>query len=460
MAGIQANGIGSGLDINGLVAQLVSAEGAPMQQRITRHETAVTTKISALASLKGSLGAFKSALASLKSVDALQARKATSGNTDLFAVSAGVNAVAGHYDVEVVSLASAHQLGSAAFADGSASEVGYGTLTISVGAASFNVEVDQDASTLAHIRDAINAASSDKSVQATLLNGADGARLVLTSKATGAAGAIKVAASGGDGGLSQLAYDPDGVMSMSELQGANDALIRIADFDVTSATNVFENAIDGVTITAKKAAPDEKIALDVAFDSALVQTRIQKFVSEYNSLQAQLSRLGGYNAETKVAGPMLGDSLLRSVQDQIRRGLTNPVTGLEGEFTTLASIGITTTASGTLEVDSAKLSAAVTGDAGAVASMFGSQNGVAAKLYDFLEDRLASDGEIESRNTRLANDLRSIDKDKEALALRLEQIQSRYQKQFAALDGLLSQMQSTSSYLAQQLANLPKIGER
>src|SRR5687767_3488612 len=118
MAGIQASGVGSGLDVNSLVAQLVSAEGAPLQQRITRHEVAVTTKGSALGSLKGGLAAFKTALEPLKSVAAFQTHKAISGDSKIFTATADSSAVQGHYEVEVLRLAKAHQLGSQPFGGG------------------------------------------------------------------------------------------------------------------------------------------------------------------------------------------------------------------------------------------------------------------------------------------------------------------------------------------------------
>jgi dsRNA-specific ribonuclease len=52
MAGIQASGVGSGLDINSLVSQLVSAENASRSGPILRREAAATTKISALKDAK------------------------------------------------------------------------------------------------------------------------------------------------------------------------------------------------------------------------------------------------------------------------------------------------------------------------------------------------------------------------------------------------------------------------
>jgi flagellar hook-associated protein 2 len=462
MAGIQANGIGSGLDINSLVSQLISAEGAPLQQRISRHEVAVTTKVSALGTLKGALAAFKSALKPLKSVEAFQARKATSADTKIFTVTADTNAVAGSYDVEVVQLAKAHQLASEPFVGGSSANVGYGSLTISVGAKTFIVNIDQNAATLDDVRNAINSAADNTGVQATLLNTAGGSRLVLTSNATGASNVVKVAASGGDGGLNKLAYDPlappvPPAPGLKQLVPAQNAQIRVATFDIESDTNVFEDAIDGVTITAVAESEGEELALDVAFDKSGVQARIQKFVTEYNSMQAQLAKLGSYNADTKAAGPLLGDSLLRAIETETRRAISNPVTGLSGPYTTLASLGITTNATGALQVDAAKLTKALDTDPEGVADLFGAEGGVAARLFSQLEDRLATDGDIEGRNTGLKSELKDIARDKEAFNLRMAQVETRLRKQFTALDSLLSQMQSTSSYLTQQLASLPKI---
>ena len=237
-----------------------------------------------------------------------------------------------------------------------------------------------------------------------------------------------------------------------------DASLKISGFPVSSSTNAVDDAIEGVTINLLKAELGKEFTLDIAFDQASVATRIQNFVTEYNNMQAQLTKLGNYDAATKTAGPLLGDSLLRSVQQDMRNGLTNPVAGLSGDFNALASIGITTTATGTLELDTAKLSKALSADPDAVAHLFGSENGVAARLYAQVDARLQSGSDLDSRNTTLKRQMDDIGREKEALALRMEQIEARYRKQFTALDSLLSQLQTTSSYLSQQLANIPKIG--
>lgn len=458
MAGIQASGVGSGLDINSLVTQLVSAENASRSAPILRRETAATTKISALGTLKGALGAFKGALTPLRNLEVFSARKATSADTTRLSATASSAAAAGSYDIEVMNLATAHRLSSDPYLTGADTAIGYGSLAITVGDESFDVEIPQEANTLEAIRDAINNAPDNTGVQATLLNGTEGTRLILTSRKTGAEHAIKVVASGGDGGLAALDYDPSGTMNLEERDQAKDALVKISGFEVSSATNVIGDAVEGVTINLLKAEVGVKTTLNVSFDTASVTTRIQSFVTEYNNMQAAVSKLGSYDAASKSAGPLLGDSLLRSIEQDMRRGLTNPVTGLTSDYTVLASIGITTTASGTLELDAAKLTKALDSDPDAVAHLFGSENGVAARLYAQVDKRLASSGDLESRNTSLKRDLDQISDDKEAVALRVAQIEARYRKQFTALDSLLSQLQTTSSYLAQQLASVPRAG--
>jgi flagellar hook-associated protein 2 len=450
---------GGVLDVNSLVTQLVAAEKLSQSAPITRHEVAVTTKISALGSLKGALATFKSALEPLHTTEAFQTRSTKLTDATSFSVAADATAVAGHYDVAVVDLAQSQQLGSKLFVGGSTSNVGSGQLNITLGSKSFAITVPPDGATLAEIRDAINTTSGNPGVQATLLNSTGGARLILTGASTGADEAIKVTASGGDGGLNQLVYDPTGTKNLSVLRTAGDAKIRIAGFDVTSHTNVFEDAIDGVTITAKATTEaDKTVGLDVAVDTSIISGRIQTFVTAYNSTQATLGKLGNYNAQTQVAGALLGDSLLRGVQDQIRRDISNPVADVSGSFATLASIGITTTATGTLDVDTRKLNAALAADPAAIAQLFGSEDGVAARLYSQLQKRLSSNGDIETRNQGLNGELKGITDQKARLELRLGQIEARFRKQFVALDTLLTQSQSTASYLTQQLASLPKIG--
>jgi flagellar hook-associated protein 2 len=356
----------------------------------------------------------------------------------------------------VIDLAYAHQLRTGAYVDGSSTVVGTGTLTIGVGEESFSVEIDSNNNTVAGIAAAINAATGNAGVQATLITGTDGTRLVLTSEHTGSDSALTVAQSGGDGGLQVLVYDPDGIKNLTQLHAAQDARISIAGIEATSSTNVFSDAIEGVTISikAKPEVAHTTVGLTVTRNLTATTDAVKKFVSAYNAMQGEIAKQRSFDPATRAAGPLFGDTMLRGIESQIRNALNNPIEGA-GTFATLASIGIKTSAAGKLELDDAKLTAAIEADPAVVTKLFGADNGIAERMYALMKDKLGSSAEIESRNTGLTNGLKQIDAQKAALETRLQTVQARLLKQFTALDSLLSGMQSTSAFLSQQLANLP-----
>ena len=111
---IQSPGISSGIDINGLVQQLVAAERGPGEQRIARNQSRIDTQISALATLRAGLSTLASSLTNLRTVQVFQARRADSGDAEVFTATATASAAAGSYTVEVLARASAQKLASAA----------------------------------------------------------------------------------------------------------------------------------------------------------------------------------------------------------------------------------------------------------------------------------------------------------------------------------------------------------
>jgi flagellar hook-associated protein 2 len=452
---------GSQIDVQGLVQQLVAAERAPLDKQISRESGRVTTQISAVGTLMGTMSTFRSALSSLKTIDVFSTRKAVSGDDKVFTATAGATAVAGNYSIEVEKLAKAHQLSSSPFAQGSAHVVGTGTLTLSLGDKSFSLTIDDSNSTLAGIRDAINSASNNPGVRATLVQGTSGARLVLSSASTGAANDIEVAQSGGNGGLAALVYNSGATTNYTQLTPAQDAIVNIANAKKTSATNVIEGAIDGVTLTLTgQSVAAATTNLAISYDSASVTTRINNFVNAYNTLAAQIKNLRGYDPTTKTAGPMLGDSLLSGIEGQMRRALSDAVPAAGDTYQTLASIGITTQADGTLKVDNTKLQKALSTDFTAVGKLFGSEQGVAAKLFAQADERLKNGGALDTRSKNLVDAQKKIIDHKDDVDARMAVLQKAYVAQFTRLDTLLSHLQVTSSYLSQQIESLANMNKR
>jgi flagellar hook-associated protein 2 len=312
MPAIRSPGITSGLDVNGLVTQLVAAERAPAAQRIQRQETKLATQISALGALRGSLANLQASVNPLKTESAFQTRTVDSSNSGVVTGTATSTAASGSFAIEVRQIASAQKIISNAIAGGASAAVGTGTLTVSMGGSAFDVIIDGTNNSVNGIRDAINGAANNTGVRASIINTTDGARLVLTARDTGAANTIRVTQAGGDGGLAAIVYDPPTTTgNFTELEPAQDALIRVEGFDATSTTNTFTGAIDGVTINAVGAAPGSIQTLVVGNDQKATTERIQKFVNDFNSTANTLAALRRYNPTTREAGPLLGDALLR-----------------------------------------------------------------------------------------------------------------------------------------------------
>ena len=453
--GIISSGIGSGLDIAGLVQQLVAAEAEPIESRLGIQEARAQAKLSAFGSLKSALADFRDTLEPLKDLDSFLSRTATSENEDIFQATVSGNASPANYTVEVAQLATAQKLSSGAFASAD-SAVGTGTLLLSVGGASFGVGIDSENNTLAGIRDAINDALDNTGVAATIVNADSGSYLILSSEKPGVANALTVTQTGGDGGLAALVYNPAlGETALTESIAAQDAIVRIDGLEITSDSNSIADAVEGVTLDLNGAEPGQSFSLRVENDESAAREAVTAFVDAYNELILTFDGVTSFNAEAQQAGPLLGDSTVRTVRDEIRRELSTPTTDIGATFSTLSEVGIELQLEGTLEVDDAALSAALSGEFTNFGQLFSAENGFAVRLFDRVEGYLAGDGLLEARTDGLDAQIDDIGEQREASNERLLALESRLLRQFNALDSLIGELTNTSNFLSQQLASLP-----
>ncbi len=455
---ISATGIGSGLDVTGIVDQLVAAERAPVGNRLAANAARANEELSAIGKLKASLAKFRDALSTLSDPGEFQQRTVSIETEGIFTATTTSAAVPGFYDIEVTSLARRHKLASQAFAD-TVTPIGTGTLAITAGAQSIDIEILDGENTLSDIRTAINDAEDNPGIVATIVNAEDGAHLVVTSTETGASQEISIAASGGDGGLAVFDWDAvSGTGAMNEIQAGADAQLNVDGFAITSADNAISGAIEGVTLNLVDTDPGSTIRMSIGLDASAAEKSVDKFVDAYNEVIGTISELTAYDIENQIAGPLLGDVATRGIKSSLRRELTAVVPDLGATFSTLAEIGVTTTASGTIELDSEKLSVAIAGDFDAVGRLFGATDtGIAVRMDTILETILGDDGRLETREEALQERLDRIDDQNSVLDRRMEAVRERLRRQFDAMDRLVAQLNSTSSFLTQQLANLPKI---
>lgn len=465
MSAISFGGLGSGLDINGIVTSLVSAQRSPFDSRVARQQGELTTNISAMGALKSSLEDVYSALEKLADADSFQQRKAT-GNDQFIAISAEDTASTGKYDITVDRLAEAHKLLSKnTFA--SSEKLGEGTLDFSAGSTNFTINVTAD-TTLSELKDMINDEADGKGLSASIITNESGQFLVLNAEDTGEDNAIKITATPANPSdpanrLAEFGFDPSDIPAsgMNPLNAATDAQITIdGTVKVTSTTNEFTDAIEGLTITAQKVhdVDDDDSTISVTSDDSAVQSALGDFVEAYNALVDMSEQLGG--ASEGRTGPLTGDSMLRTVMNSVRRTLTESFANSNGDALHLSQFGVETDQYGKLSFDKATFNSIAKESPLALEKFFrGSDEGdgfavSANKLINYYtESNGLIDGRINSYNSQIDR----LQDEYESYSTRMEAYEERLRSQFNAMDAMVASMNATSNYLQQQLANLPGV---
>lgn len=449
MSTISSLGIGSGLDLNALVDQLLKAEREPREQRFNRREAGLQAQVSAFGTLRGGLAELETATGKLAGLR--EGRTATSSDSGRLAVEATGEAGSGRYRIEVENLAAAQSLASVAF-DSATEAVGAGTLTLKVGERdAVNININAGNNSLSGVRDAINEANAG--VGASIVNDGNGARLVLTANSTGAASTIALTVADADGdntdmaGLSRLS-----TVNLEETSAARDARVTINGLTVTSASNTLDKAIEGLTLELKGTTEaGSPITVDVGQDRAAIREALEGFIKAYNAVVKQVSDFTRYNPETREAGLLLGDSTVRSLGSRLSASLNQNGGGANGAVQNLVSLGVRTDASGALSLAPGSLERALDQDFAGTLAMV---NDVAGGLRDTVRGFTERGGLLDNRADGLRSNIRDIDRQRQALDLRMEQMEARLSRQFGALDAMIGQMQNTSAFLDQQLSNL------
>lgn len=452
MAGI--TGIGSGIDIDQIVKAMVSAERAPKDAQLQRLETATTSRISSLGTLKGALSEFQTALKNLNDLSLFDTRKATSSDSARLTASASKTALAGSYSLEVTQLATASKIASGSVSgDSSATFATGGSLTISLGGDSYDIEV-ADGASLKDIRDAINTTLEDNGISANIVSDpiANTSRLVLSSSKSGAGNDLTLSAQGA--GLQALVSNVPAPLSL-----AANAKFKIDGLPLESASNAVSGVIEGVSFDLLEAEEGKEITLTVGENTSAVKDSLKKFVDAYNKLITTTNSLTSVVAvgegKEPVTGGLVGDSSVRHLLSGIRAELTSPGDG--DQLRVLADLGITTQKDGKLKIDDTKLDAVLKDNYDAVGAFFTGDTGLMNRLDGRISGYVESGGVLEQRVSGLQQTLSNVDAQKAALEVRVASIQSRLYSQYNAMDSLIGQLSRTSDWLSGALSSLPGV---
>lgn len=407
MPTITAPGLGSGLDVSSIVSQLVAVEQQPASQRLDLREAELQARLSAYGSLKGAVSTFQSSFSSLLELSGFQSKSATSSDDTVATVVAENAAIPGNFDLSVSQLAEAHSLVTdpllpAAQFTATSDTIGTGTLTFRFGTTDYDSGTDTytppfvqnpDITTksvaisdgsLSGIRDAVNAA--DIGVTASIVFDGTNYRLTFAASDTGAENSLEISVADDDSdnndaaGLSLLSFNGTS-NHLLQTQAAQDALLTVNGISIQSATNTLTETLEGMTINLLATGDS---TLTVAKDASSIAENISNFVNQHNNLVGTMNELSSYNTETRESGVLNGNAVLRTLDSQLRRILSDPLDGAAAGFATLADIGISRNAQdGTLNLDSAKLSSAIEDNPDAVTALFAAFGVPTDSLVDF-----------------------------------------------------------------------------
>lgn len=473
---ISSPGIGSGLDVQGIVSKLVALEKRPLGQLQTAA-AGLNARVSAYGQLKSQIANLQDQAAKLASGSTWGAMSVSSSNATAVSGVATDKAVATAFSVEVSQLARAQSTGSSLFTTGSA--VGTGTLKVQLGGwgkdgddkdaftagagAEVSIDITAADDTLTKVAAKINGAKAG--VTATVLRDGSGERLLMRSSETGVAQGFRIQATedAGAPGLARLAFDPQdsaatGAMALT--QGAKNTLATINGVPVASKNNTLTDAVEGLTLTvAQTTEVGKPVEIGIKSDTAGSRSAIKNFVESYNALSNAMGSMTSYDAKTKTAGTLQGDSTAVNLQSALRRLVGGMgALGVESSgFGRLSDVGVQFQADGTLKIDDTKLDAALKKPE-ALKNFFSANpegtasDGMAVRIKEFAAGMLGADGMFATKTKSLEGSVKRNATDQQKVTDSAARTEARLLAQYARLDATMGKLDALNSYVSQQVS--------
>lgn len=474
---IQSLGVGSGLALDDLVQQLLTAERQPKEERLNAKEERIEAEISGLGQIKSKLSDFKDAVDELRSDNGINGREPTitnpSEDNDVLSADASNSALRGSYEVVVEQLAAGSRITTDAGAFTSSSDPvltsGTGSLTFDVGGSkSFTIDVTAGMS-LTALREKINNSDDNFGVTANIIDTGTGAgpRLVFSSSETGDGNDLVITNDTGAAELDRLSTTGGtNNISTANIESARNAIAYIDGIEVQSSSNEFENTIQNVTFDVKEVSPKDAAGdflatkLSIGYDKEGLDKKIRDFVDNYNALIDEIKTLTRYGeSELEEDGALAGDSLLRGIQSGLASIVGDNVSSsaLGGLF----QIGIEFDDDGKLEIGSTdfglgtgedRLEDALEDSFDEIAKLFTDPDeGIATRLYEFSKEYTSYSGLISLRERAAKDDREDLYDQREMLELRMLNYEEILRDKYLNLDQTVAQLNQTGSALLASL---------
>ena len=456
---INTLGAGAGFNTKEIVTALVNAERAPEEARLERKIDTAETQISGLALAASSLNIIKNAADDLKDLSDFNNFSVSNSQTTALTVSADANAKVGSHSITVTTVAREQRTNLTP--DGATEFTSASQLLNSGTAFDLSIEIG-DSSTVTHsvsvttttpqgIVDAINAAGIDVTAQ-------------LIDKGTSGTNYI-VQLVGESGTQNQFTVTPSvSNMLTSDTpsgQTAANASLTVNGVSFSRSSNSINDIINGVTLNLNGATTGAA-AVTLTQDTSVVETKIRTLVSAFNDSKTTINELTSREADGALAGDSVFKQAVRSVTNVFLNMSSTP----GSTITRLSDLGVSVNRSGFLEVTDAKLATALSDNFNDVRKVFsadterqtnsGTANrGVSGDLSKLIEDLSSSSGYFTTQETRLNDNVVSLELELEELDEKMAALKRRYDSQFASMNSLIDKLNNTKDNLVTSFENLP-----
>lgn len=440
MASITFGGLASGLDTNAIVTELMNIERRPID-RLENDRNFLKSRLSAFSEFEDKLKNLNSVFEDIDTAKEFRSYQATAANDNYFTVEAASTADAGSYGIEVVNLAQVQKDVSSGYA--SSTDGVFTAGTIDINGTTITVNAGDSLGTIVDNINSANTGATPTGVSAALINDgtANGYRIVLTGQDASTTFTATVA------GVS----DGTTALNFANTQNAQQATVKVDGITIVSDNNTLSGAIPGITLTLLQPnATGETTHLGVDVNTEEIKSKVDAFVTAYNDIITFIS-----NQQDTSWG---SDSGLQGTKRRLQNMLTTSIGGT-GAFQHLVDIGIATNKDdGTISLDSTTFNDALTNDLEGVEKLFIGETGIegiADTFKSYLNGITDSvNGIYASRKTSTESSIKHIETNIDTIERRLEMRERTMRAQFESLELLMSSMNSTSSYLSQQMTML------